>query len=197
MPDITEILDTAAEKRELRRAISAAEAVLGAQYLSSSDEAIFRRLIALPEFIVAQSLLFYYSIGAEPDTHRAIERALELGKRVYLPESLPGGVMNARALHDLSELVPARYGIPAPPETAEILPPEALDLIIVPAAAFDSTGRRLGRGGGYYDRYLPRATAPKIGLARDILILRRVPAESFDERVNGIVTERQVLFFAK
>ncbi|MDR1065637.1 MAG: 5-formyltetrahydrofolate cyclo-ligase [Oscillospiraceae bacterium] len=188
--------DVVSEKRELRRALAAAVSAFGDEYITASDEAIFGRLTGLPEFTSAKTVLFYYSVGREPDTHRAIELALALGKTVCLPESLPGGVMNARRIRALSELAAARYGIPAPPDSSELVPPEELSLIIVPAAAFDASGRRLGRGGGYYDRYLPRAPAPKLGLSRDALILDRVPAEAFDARVDGVVTDRRVLTFA-
>jgi 5-formyltetrahydrofolate cyclo-ligase len=180
----------AEEKRELRRALKAAVAAFGEEYIVSSDGAIYEALTALPEFVSSGTILFYYSVNREPDTLRAMEYALRLGKTVCLPESLPQGVMNARRIRSLRELAPKRYGIPAPPDTAEFIQPEALDMIVVPAAAFDGEGRRLGQGGGYYDRYLPRAGgAVKIGLARGALILRRVPAEEFDVRVDGIVTD--------
>ncbi|MDR2421611.1 MAG: 5-formyltetrahydrofolate cyclo-ligase [Oscillospiraceae bacterium] len=187
------MIAAAEEKKELRRALAAASGALGGDYIAASDDAIYERLAAMPEFLSAERILFYYSVNREPDTLRAVERALRLGKTVCLPESLPGGIMNARRVGGLGELVPARYGIPAPPEGAVLVSPEELDLIIVPAAAFDGSGRRLGRGGGYYDRYLPRSAALKIGLSRDALVLDSVPAEDFDARVDCLVTDKRVL----
>ena len=164
---------------------------LPASYIQESDEGIFQNLESLPEFKDAQTVFAYYSVGREPDTRKIIEHALSLGKRIVLPISLPGGVMELREIQSLSELQQARFGIPAPPETAKIVPPEEVDIILVPAVTYDMEGHRLGRGGGYYDRFLAKTSAFSVGLARERLIMDAVPREAHDMAVNCVITEKR------
>lgn len=70
-----------------------------------------------------------------------------------------------------------------------VLPPEAFDLAIVPAVAFDREGYRLGRGGGYYDRYLEQTNCVKAGLCFESFLLPSVPHEAHDVRMDRIFTE--------
>ena len=101
--------------------------------------------------------------------------------------------MQARIVKSLEELHPAMLGIPAPPETAPVILPTELDLIIVPALAYDKSGHRLGYGGGYYDRYLRDTPAFTIGLAREFLMKEKLPTQPHDIAVKCIITENRVL----
>ena len=80
-------------------------------------------------------------------------------------------------------------GIPEPPETLPEVPPEEIGAALVPAVAFDRAGYRLGRGGGYYDRFLPRLSCPRIGLCYRAFVLSALPAEDWDVPVDRIITE--------
>jgi 5-formyltetrahydrofolate cyclo-ligase len=183
------------DKKTLREELMARESAFPPDYIAKSNAGIAASLLALPEFYSAKTILFFYSIWSEPDTHALINAALAQGKTVCLPESRPHGIMVARKIGSLDELVPARYGIPAPTaEMPEILP-EDIDLIIVPSVAFDLDGYRLGHGGGYYDRYLPRSRAFRCGLAREQMLLPRVPRDEFDVAVDCVITEERVLRF--
>ena len=103
--------------------------------------------------------------------------------------------MYARIVKDLSELKPAMLGIPAPPDTAPIIKPEELELIIVPAFRYDKAGYRIGYGGGYYDRYLSGLPAFTAGIARKRLMKDDLlPVEAHDIPVNCVVTEEAVLY---
>jgi 5-formyltetrahydrofolate cyclo-ligase len=175
----------------------AREAALDAEYLVRSDAGIAPRLFALPEFEDARTVLFFYSVGHEPDTHLLIERALEIGKTVALPESRANGIMVARRITSLGELVPGKYGIPAPTADMPEIAPEEFDFVVVPALAYDLGGYRLGRGGGYYDRYLPQTRAFKCGAARERMFFPRVAREEHDVRVNCVVTETKVWRFSR
>ena len=86
------------------------------------------------------------------------------------------------------------YGIRTPIlARAEILPPEALDLILVPCTAFDAACRRVGMGKGYYDRYLPRCTrAVKIGIALEVQRVPRAAVDAHDQRLDAFITERGI-----
>ena len=100
--------------------------------------------------------------------------------------------MNARSINSLSELQPSVRGIPAPPDTAQVMAPEYFDLILVPALMYDRAGYRIGYGGGYYDRFLSGVGAFTIGLARERLLMDRLPREAHDIAVRCIVTEEMV-----
>ncbi len=94
-----------------------------------------------------------------------------------------------------------RFGILEPLPTADILPPEALDLVLLPLVAFDKTGRRLGTGGGYYDRtfaFVREAVVTKpllLGFAYAAQEAPSLPEEEWDVRLQGVVTEQQMMLF--
>ena len=76
--------------------------------------------------------------------------------------------------------------------SAPVIAPEKLDLVIVPALAYDLAGFRLGYGGGYYDRFLTGTQAFKAGLARERLIMDMLPRESHDIAVDSVITEEKI-----
>ncbi len=176
-------------KADLRGLVREREAALTPEERRASDSLLVRRFLASPEYRRAGCVLFYAGCGSEPDTRPLIEAALRAGKTAALPRIAAPGVMEARRIGALSELVPDRFGIPAPPPDSEILPPEAFDLILVPGAAFAPDGARLGRGGGYYDRYLPRTRGVKIALARRGSVFPGLPVEEHDVRVDRLITD--------
>jgi 5-formyltetrahydrofolate cyclo-ligase len=131
---------------------------------------IARKLFLSKEFRKAKTVLFYLSFDGEVDTTRMIKHAIQKGKRVAVPVMRKEGrEIVPSELRDFDEeLVKGPYGIAHP--KAEYIRPITLgsiDLVIVPGLAFDEAGYRLGRGQGYYDRFLSRLPRriPTIGLA--------------------------------
>jgi 5-formyltetrahydrofolate cyclo-ligase len=169
------------------------EAGFSESYIAESNAGIVRNLFSLPEFQDAETVLFFYGIRSEPDTREMLRRAFESGKTVALPGTYPKGVMSARKIAGFDELTPSRFGIPEPDESAPVIRPDEIDFIVVPAAAFDREGYRLGRGAGYYDRYLSSASAFACGVIRGKMLNPRVPREKHDVRVNCVVTENEIL----
>lgn len=189
-------MDIREEKKRLRRELMKRESELPPDYVEESNSGIARNLYSLPEFQASGSFMLFYSIWNEPDTLRTIKKLHELGKTVALPETLPGGVMKARVVKSLDELVPAAYNIPSPtPGMPEIAPGE-LDFMLVPSVAYDRDGYRLGHGGGYYDRFLPRTRAFKCGIARERMLIERAPRGKFDVKVDCLVTENEIFRFS-
>jgi len=176
------------DKKEFRKGVQAAIAALPEEYLAESNAGIRAAFLDMPEYKQAKIIFAYISEKREPDTVGIIEQALRDGKTVALPISLDGGIMEPRAIKSLDELVIGRYNIPAPTESAPLVADEEIDLIIVPAVTFNDRGYRLGRGGGYYDRFLSKSDAFSVGLGRDRLI-QEVPLESHDQCVKCLVTE--------
>lgn len=179
------------DKAALRRHIAALEKAVPEAELAAGDRAMTEKILTLPEYCSASRIFVFYGVGREPDTRPILAHALAAGKTVSIPYIVSEGVMQARVLRDLESLIPGRYNIPTTPET-EVLAPEELDFLLVPGAAFDGEGHRLGRGGGYYDRFLAGASGVKVGLVRDFALLEAVPTQAHDCRVDFVVTDKKI-----
>jgi len=177
------------EKDVLRKRLSEDIALLPVDYLIESNNGIFKRVTELKEFMKARTVMTYYSVKREPDTLKIAKYAMVEGKTVAFPKCYGGGVMEARAVSNFDELKPAVLGIPAPSDNSPVIPHEALDIIIVPALAYDINGYRLGYGGGYYDRYLKGINAFTVGLTRERLMQTGHPVDFHDIAVKCVITE--------
>ena len=180
-------------KTELRWVIGGDILALPHDYIRDSDEGICERVLSLAEFVSARNIMMYCSVKREPATREIALAALAIGKTVSFPLCYSGGIMEARVVSSLDELRPAVLGIPAPQRTAPVIDPSDLDLIIVPALAFDSRGYRLGYGGGYYDRFLCDLPAFTVGITRERLIKEELPTEPHDIAVNCVITEDRTI----
>lgn len=132
-----------------------------------------------PFFGRAQRVMFYASTGEEVDTRELMDEAWQRGKTVLLPSV--DGARNELVpvvVRDRRGLVKGKLGIYEPVIDPEnLLPPSELELVFVPGIAFDKWGNRLGRGGGFYDRFLAKLSprAVKVGLAFDFQLVENVP----------------------
>lgn len=121
-----------------------------------------------------------------------MEESWRKGKKVFVPRIDPGlKRMRMVQIENLESLKPGRYGILEPaPGSGRPGDPGDLDLAVVPGMAFDREGGRLGRGKGYFDRFLQEAgRAYKIGLAFKFQLVEKVPCEAHDVRVDEVLTE--------
>lgn len=183
--------DKKSEKAALRRRLVGKINALPEEYIASSNEGLFNVLVALPEFAAAETVFVYYSLNREPDTIRFINYALKAGKTVSLPVCFKGGVMEARVVENLEGLERTKYGLLEPLSSTRVLPPEALDFIVVPALTYDKDGYRIGWGGGYYDRYLAQTRGFTCGVARERLLVDVLPREAHDVPVLCVATEKE------
>ena len=190
MPSTT----VAEQKKQLRSAIRAQMKALTPEELLAEDDALFTRFLTLPQVVGAQTILIYHGMGAEPDTAWLIEPLLALGKRVALPRCLPGNAMEARSITGSEQLIRHRYGMLEPGEDCPVVEREEIDLILVPGLAFDRQCRRLGQGGGFYDRYLEGYSGPTVALCRDRFLLDQVPCEAHDRRVDCVAAPCGVFY---
>lgn len=191
--------DGAGEKAALRASLLAVRAALTEQGRRRADEAIARRVAALPEFAAADTVLTYLSFGAEVDTRALIRRAWGAGKRVALPCCVPGTrVMEWYVVETLEGLVKCRFGMeePARDPACAVDPASAgtRALALVPGLAFDRRGFRVGYGGGFYDRFLATFIGASAGLVRDGALLSALPGlEAHDVPVGIVVAESEVI----
>lgn len=182
------------QKAALRREIRARMKAMTPAQLRPGDDALLERFLSLPQVAGAGTILIYHGMGAEPDTARLIAPLLAAGKTVALPRCLPGNEMEARRVAAAAQLIRHRYGMLEPGEDCPVVPMSALDLILVPGLAFDRQCRRLGQGGGFYDRYLERYSGPTVALCRDCFLLECVPCEPHDRRVDCVAAECGVFY---
>ena len=180
------------DKRTARaKALAAAKAV-GDEYLRACDGDLARLFFTLREYVGARTVFCYWGVGTEPDTSVIIRRSLLDGKRVALPRVIGAGLMEARLIEDLSQLVNGTFGILEPSQYAEKLQPEDIDIAVVPGVAFSADGRRLGRGGGYYDRFLTKVKGLTVALCQERLLTDELPVEEYDIKVRCIITEKKI-----
>ena len=180
------------EKKRLRRLAAERTAALPAGYLAEAGRRIAERIAGLPEYRQAGTVLAFAGTAREIDTAPLLARIPADGKRLALPRCTAPGRMEARQVTDLSQLRPGAFGIPEPAADRPLLAPEDLRLIVVPCAACDRSGGRLGRGGGYYDRYLAVYRGCALLACPEALVMERVPMGPLDRPIPLLVTERGV-----
>ncbi|MDE6088617.1 MAG: 5-formyltetrahydrofolate cyclo-ligase [Oscillospiraceae bacterium] len=163
--------------------------------LKKADSAIFEKLCEDPGIRQAELILCYYGMPGEPATRDFMNQMLRQGKKIALPKCDPerNGRMNFYEIRNLSEqeIQPGLYGIPEPVGEISINFNHDNIIIIVPGLAFTLSGDRLGRGGGYYDRFLQDyPTFNRIGLCYDFMIVPKIPREIHDaySHVNRLIT---------
>lgn len=179
------------EKKRIRRAVFAARKAHSDEEINRMSEQIAERLFSLPVFLKAQRILAYADYSHEAETGEIIQRALLLGKEVAVPK-VEGRDMVFYKITDPSVLQPGYFGIPEPTYGERAEWEEAL--MIMPGVAFDENNRRVGYGGGFYDRYLEKhPRIDTIALAFEFQIMDKVPFEPTDISPARILTEERLL----
>ena len=178
-----------AEKQRIRKETKIISGTLTPEYRREASREIARRVMALPLWQQAGTVMAYWSLPEEPDTRELMEAALAAGKRLLLPRCLDRNTMTALPVQNLEEVEPGLMGIPAPkmPEQTEGIP--AADLILVPCVAASPGGIRLGHGAGYYDRFLAKRKAETVCLCFRQLARDLVPAGPEDYRIGRVITD--------
>lgn len=177
------------DKSEQRSYIRQKLTALSTDYCSRADQQIFRSVTALPEYRQASFLFCYISVGKEVDTRRLITQAWADGKRVAAPRCIGKGVMELFEIRSFDDLQPGRYRIPEPAAHCRPVSCGEIDFAVIPCLSCDRDRRRLGHGGGYYDRYLADSGAPSAALCREKLLLDAVCTEPHDRSVDLLITE--------
>ena len=176
------------EKQELRRQIRTAKKAVPFCEKLTRSASIMQQVETLPQFVQANTVLLYWSMDDEVQTHDFVNRWYK-DKTLLLP-CVDGDDLRLRQ-YTGPECMQAgeQFGIgePTGPEFTDL---ESIDMIIVPGVAFDSEGNRMGRGRGFYDRLL--STTPnafKVGVAFGFQMVEQVPTEPFDIKMNKVIHE--------
>ncbi|HET7041986.1 MAG TPA: 5-formyltetrahydrofolate cyclo-ligase, partial [Gemmatimonadales bacterium] len=152
------------------------------------------RFLATPYYHRARTVALYAPIRGEVPTRDILSAALSDGKVVCYPLShVHGRILSFRAVRSEAELEPGRLGVREPPNSAELIPVQDIDLFVVPGLGFTSDGKRLGRGGGYYDATLRAAQerSRRVGLSFADQVVTGIPTTAEDVDMDLVVTESQ------
>ncbi|TZE82286.1 5-formyltetrahydrofolate cyclo-ligase [Calorimonas adulescens] len=182
-------------KKELRSYVLSLREGLTEDEIKSKSLIIADRLLSLSFYFKAAVIMAYMDYKKEVRTLTVIERAMKDGKRVVLPLTKPDThELILVEVRDLNRDIATGFkGIKEPVyENKRIVAPGDVDLILVPGVVFDERGYRIGYGGGYYDRFLNKTCATKIGLAFELQI-HPVPEDVHDVRVDYVVTEKRTI----
>ncbi|KAL5115165.1 hypothetical protein ACEQ8H_006919 [Pleosporales sp. CAS-2024a] len=215
----------AAAKKELRKKMRNVLRELPKASVASQSAHVTQTLLSMPEYKAARSISIYLSMpGGEIATTSIVRDALDQGKRVFIPytytvssppEAPPRSIMDMvelQSTHDLDALEPDKWGIPTPSSDSiasrancfgghgvtngdMAAASDGLDLIVMPAMAFDSALGRLGHGKGFYDSFLARchhmSRMPfRVGLSLEEQLLppnESVPMDTSDYRLDALV----------
>lgn len=178
------------EKIRLRTVMRAEEKKLGAKYKAESSAAICRHVLAMPEYRDAETVFCFVGRQHEIDTTPLLRQILADGKRLCVPLCVEKGIMELRQISAIEDLIPGSYGIQEPPADALTVSVDDVDLSIIPCLTCDHGGRRLGFGGGYYDRFLGAYRSAAVLVCRERLIREEMPVEPHDMPVPWVITER-------
>jgi 5-formyltetrahydrofolate cyclo-ligase len=182
------------DKGTLRRRQVAARTAMPDSIRNEGARLIRDHVLEMPQVTSAGTIAAYYSVGTEPDTRGLIFALWKRGSYVVLPVLLPDGDLDWASYEGPESLAPGPRGVLQPVEPVRGIGTVArADVVLVPALAVDVRGRRLGRGGGSYDRALARVgpQVPTIALLYDSELLPSVPAEEHDQSVRAVARPEQ------
>lgn len=186
-------------KQALRADLRQRRQLLSPAQRESAQQQLTAQLWDLVERTGATSLTCYLSTTLEPGTRTFVNEAIDRGLRVLLPSTRADGLLDWVVATVDGDEVLGPHGVPEP--IGPLLGPIAadeVDLLLIPAAAVDSTGMRLGWGRGYYDKTIGsmQKCPPIYAIIFDSELLDEVPSQSHDQPVSGVITPTRIVSFA-
>lgn len=180
----------------MRAELLAKRRALTKQFIFTQSDNMAEKLYNWPYYKRAKTIMLFLSMPDEPSMRNIIEHAWQQGKTVCVPHMREQfGVMDAAVIHNMHDLVQGRFNLLVPnPDHLKLIDPELIDIIVVPAVAYDHAGNRLGMGAGYYDRFIPQAAkAVLIGAIWSSQIVAGIPANQYDKKVQYLLTEDGII----
>ncbi len=159
------------------------------------SRAIIQRVLSLQEIKRAECISCYAGVNSEVRTLSLISQLLASSKKVAVPAVVDRERMEMYQIESLDELEKNNGFIEPRGEFRRFCGPERIDAVLVPGIAFDEKGHRIGYGKGYYDRFMKRLRKgiPLIGLAFECQIVKKIPVEEHDVRLEKIITEKRTI----
>jgi len=178
------------EKTCLRKALLEKIKNIPLRSRRAKSRRIFLKLSQDPVFRKSEHVAFYYEVAPEVETKPFLKKILK-DKKIYLPRIGPKKSLALCRVRSIpGDLKKGAYNVMEPRAFCEKRAASQMDLIIVPGVAFDKTGGRLGRGGGYYDRLLRKAKKVLTsGVCFREQIVKKVPMQAHDVRVDRVIVD--------
>lgn len=177
------------EKQALRRTMRELERKLSSRYRCSSSKAICSHLIGMPEYQASDTVFCFVGTAREIDTRLILEDALQRGKTLCVPLCTVPGHFEVRKITTLSQLVSGTMNILEPTGDCPLVNIDDIDFAIIPCLTCNHSGQRLGKGGGYYDRFLAHYRGGTVLLCQERLIREEIPVEPHDYPIHWVLTE--------
>ncbi len=175
-----------ADKRTLRSAVRKQRAALSDEEIRAASDILTQKLLSHPAYRSCKTLYVYMSYKSEVRTDKIVDAALADGKVVAIPK-VEGDHLAFYRIKSLDDAVPGFKGIPEPDASCDPINDRDA-LVLTPGLAFDAEGRRLGYGGGFYDRFLISEPHPTIAICYDLQLVDRVPANDLDVPIDYVLT---------
>lgn len=173
------------DKNEIRRKIRARKSMLTHAEMLRAAANVWQQLEELAAFMVADKVLMYHSLPDELYTHDFLDK-WQSKKQLFLPRVNGVNLDILPYQRTRTHLGAFRIEEPDGDDTTDV---DEMELIVVPAMAYDRRGNRVGRGKGYYDRLLSRTKALKVGVAYDCQLVDEINVEPTDIPVDIVITE--------
>ena len=183
------------DKKLLRKEMRARRKSLPEFERQTLSNEIIKKFLAQDVYKNSQIVMAYVSMPEEVQLQKIFTDAFNDKKILAVPLIIGAGEMQAVQVESFDALEVGEFGIlTVRKDSRKIISPEKINCVIVPGAAFDLNLNRLGLGGGFYDKFLPRAVnAKKIALAYEFQIVENVPTEPHDFKVDMIITEKRIV----
>ncbi len=176
-------------KGKIRKELLEKRNSLNTYEILEKSNIILKNLYGLEEFSKSKKIASYISFGSEVYTHGLIKEYSKK-KEFFVPFIKNGDIFLSR-INSWEELESGIYGILQPKEPK--IENGGIDVIIVPGIAFDENGNRIGYGKGYFDRLLKKISSIKIALAYDFQVLKNIPNQEHDVKMDMVVTEKRII----
>lgn len=178
------------EKIEIRKMMRAKISEFDGKQIMHYSNAIVNHIERCDIFQKAESIFLFNSLEYEPQMQRLIQKSLDMGKRVYLP-TLVFDEMYPVEVFENTKYYLGKYNISEP--FGDIYFGD-IDITVMPLTAFDKDLNRIGKGGGYYDKYLSNHHTYKMGVGYSVLEIDKIYTLNYDVKLDAVVTEKGILY---
>jgi len=183
-------LSVSIQKAALRKHLLEKRDATSAEIREISSDKISQNLKQIDLFNDSQNIASYFPIGSEVNTNHIMLDILEQGKSLLLPKVI-GDSLEFYIVTSLEKLEKGRFDIMEPKDGCKKA--EKIDCVLVPTIGVSKSGIRLGYGNGYYDKFLSTTNAVKISLTYSKQIVKSVPSNTHDIKIDWIVTENEII----
>lgn len=175
------------DKSAIRKEIRARKSQFTVSELREQSRCVMERLLAHPRILSARTILMYYSLPDEVYTADALDALVSMGKKILLPTVVNDEEMVLSIYENADSLCEGAFHI-MEPQGIRFDDYGTIDLAVIPGMAFDRKNNRLGRGKGYYDRFLAKIPdVYKIGICFDFQKIEMLPVGEHDIRMDEVL----------